>query len=81
MALKHDRDLKLRSFSEKHNLGVLPSSPFTDEIALNLTNRIWSRLKDLDKDLDDKKVTFISSFSSVMLIFLYLILLLQFYIN
>lgn len=55
MALKNDRDLKLRSLSERHNLGVLPSSPFTDDIASSLTNRIWSRLKDLDKDLDDKK--------------------------
>lgn len=56
MSLKNDRDIKILKFFERHNLGALPKSPFTDETALNLTNRIRSRLKELDKDLDNKKV-------------------------
>ncbi|KAI5654013.1 hypothetical protein M9H77_31200 [Catharanthus roseus] len=55
MSLKNDRDIKILKFFERHNLGALPKSPFTDETALNLTNRIRSRLKELDKDLDNKK--------------------------
>ena len=41
----------------RHNLGPLPNAPFSDDVALNLTNRLKSRLVDLDKDLQDKKVT------------------------
>lgn len=40
----------------RYNLGPLPNAPFSDDVALNLTNRLKSRLVDLDKDLKDKKV-------------------------
>ncbi|XP_027116885.1 DNA repair protein RAD50 isoform X1 [Coffea arabica] len=53
--LKNDRELKIKRLFERHNLGVVPNSPFSDEVALNLINRVQSRLKDLDNDLDDKK--------------------------
>ena len=54
--LKNDRELKIKRLFERNNLGVVPNSPFSDEVALNLINRVQSRLKDLDNDLDDKKV-------------------------
>lgn len=53
--LKNDRELKIKRLFERHNLGVVPNSPFSDEVALNLINRVQSRLKDLDKDLGDRK--------------------------
>ena len=39
-----------------HNLGSLPSTPFSNEVATNLTKRINSRLMDLEMNLEDKKV-------------------------
>lgn len=56
LSLRRERDLTIQSLFTKHNLGLLPSIPFTNEVAFNLTNRIKSRLLDLEKDLQDKKV-------------------------
>ncbi|KAM7489114.1 hypothetical protein LguiB_026598 [Lonicera macranthoides] len=55
MSLKKDRDSKITELFQKRNLGSLPDMPFSNEVALNLTNRIESRLMDLNKDLQDKK--------------------------
>ncbi|KAK4435834.1 DNA repair protein [Sesamum alatum] len=55
MSLKNERDLKIKSLFQKHNLGPLPSGPFSDEVALDLTDQIQSKLKDLNKDLQEKK--------------------------
>ncbi|XP_028772634.1 DNA repair protein RAD50 [Neltuma alba] len=55
MSLKNERDSSIQNIFIKHNFGSLPKTPFSDEIALNLTNRIKSRLVDLEKDLQEKK--------------------------
>ncbi|KAK2973610.1 hypothetical protein RJ640_027520 [Escallonia rubra] len=55
MKLKNDRDQIIQKLFGRHNLGNLPNIPFSDEVAANLTNRINSRLLDLDRDLQDKK--------------------------
>ncbi|KAL5781374.1 hypothetical protein ACOSP7_006403 [Xanthoceras sorbifolium] len=55
MALKDERDSTIQKLFARHNLGSLPNAPFSNEAALSFTNRIESRLKDLEKDLDDKK--------------------------
>ncbi|CAI9117568.1 OLC1v1018973C1 [Oldenlandia corymbosa var. corymbosa] len=55
LSRKNERDLKIQRLFESHNLGVVPNGPFSDEVAMNLTNRIVSRLKELEKDLADKK--------------------------
>ncbi|KAL5542789.1 hypothetical protein UlMin_010499 [Ulmus minor] len=55
MSLKNERDSTIQEFFKRHNLGSLPNPPFSNEVALNLTNRIKSRLMDLEKDLQDKK--------------------------
>ncbi|KAK6161690.1 hypothetical protein DH2020_005071 [Rehmannia glutinosa] len=55
MSLKNERDSIIHSLFRKHNLGSLPSGPFSDEVAFNLTDRIQSKLKDLKKDLQEKK--------------------------
>ncbi|KAL2506407.1 DNA repair protein RAD50 [Abeliophyllum distichum] len=55
MSLKNERDFTIQQLFERHNLGSLPNSPFSDEAALNLINRIKLRSVDLDKDLQDKK--------------------------
>ncbi|ONI28861.1 hypothetical protein PRUPE_1G165000 [Prunus persica] len=52
---KSERDSIIQNFFTRHNLGSLPNPPFDDEVALNLTNRIKSRLLELEKDLQDKK--------------------------
>ncbi|KAK6914345.1 RAD50, zinc hook [Dillenia turbinata] len=54
-SLKTERDSTIQKFFAKHNLGSLPSTPLSHEVALTLTNRIKTRLTDLDKDLQDKK--------------------------
>ncbi|KAK6161696.1 hypothetical protein DH2020_005077 [Rehmannia glutinosa] len=54
-SLKNERDSIIHSLFRKHNLGSLPSGPFSDEVAFNLTDRIQSKLKDLKKDLQEKK--------------------------
>lgn len=55
--MKNERDSNIQKMYTRHNLGPLPNAPFSDDVALNLTNRLKSRLVDLDKDLQDKKVT------------------------
>ncbi|KAK1591171.1 hypothetical protein Q3G72_003298 [Acer saccharum] len=55
MSLKDERDSTIKKLFARHNLGSLPNAPFNNEAALSLTNRIRSRLTDLEKDLDDKK--------------------------
>lgn len=56
MSLKNERDSTIQKLFARYNLGSLPNAPFSNEAALNLTNRIKSRLMDLEKDLEDKKV-------------------------
>ncbi|XP_061369150.1 DNA repair protein RAD50 isoform X2 [Gastrolobium bilobum] len=55
MSLKIERDSSIENLFAGYNLGSLPKSPFGDEVALNLTNRIKSRLVNLEKDLQDRK--------------------------
>ncbi|XP_052207378.1 DNA repair protein RAD50 isoform X2 [Diospyros lotus] len=55
VSLKNERDSIIQKLFSRHNLGSLPSVPFSNEVALNLTNRIKSRLTYLEKDLEDKK--------------------------
>ncbi|KAE9604828.1 putative DNA repair protein Rad50 [Lupinus albus] len=55
MSLKNERDYSIQNLFAKYNLGSLPESPFSDEVALNLTNHVISRLKALERDLQDKK--------------------------
>lgn len=59
MSMKNERDLTIQSLLVKHNLGPLTSGPFIDEVAFDLTNRIQSKSKDMDKDLQDKKVPYL----------------------
>ncbi|KAJ6965360.1 DNA repair protein RAD50-like [Populus alba x Populus x berolinensis] len=54
-SLKNERDSNIQKMYTRHNLGPLPNAPFGDDVALNLTNRLKSRLVGLDKDLQDKK--------------------------
>lgn len=54
-SLKNERDSTIQKLFARNNLGSLPSVPFSNEIALNFTNRIKTRLMDLEKDLQDKK--------------------------
>nr|APA20123.1 DNA repair-recombination protein RAD50 [Populus tomentosa] len=56
-SLKNERDSNIQKMYTRHNLGPLPNAPFSDDVALNLTNRLKSRLVDLDKDLQDKKTS------------------------
>ncbi|KAL6976322.1 DNA repair protein rad50 [Sarracenia purpurea var. burkii] len=55
VSLKNERDSMIQKLFVRHNLGSSPSTPFGNEVAMNLTNRIKSRLMDLEKDLEDKK--------------------------
>ncbi|WJX33343.1 DNA repair protein rad50 [Trifolium repens] len=55
MSLKKKRDTHIQNIFASYNLGSLPKPPFSAEDALNLTNRVKSRLGDLEKDLEDKK--------------------------
>ncbi|CAK9165618.1 unnamed protein product [Ilex paraguariensis] len=55
ISMKNERDLTIQKLFERHNLGSFPNCPFSNEVVLNLTNRLKSRLMDLDKDLQDKK--------------------------
>lgn len=54
-SLKNERDSIIQQLYEMLNLGSLPNSCFSDEVAWSLTNAIDSRLNDLNKDLKDKK--------------------------
>jgi len=62
MSLRSERDTCIKNIFDRYNLGSLPKPPFSAEDALNLTNRVKSRLVDLEKDLEDKKVTLLFSF-------------------
>ncbi|KAG6431462.1 hypothetical protein SASPL_109541 [Salvia splendens] len=55
LSQKDKRDSTIRSIIRKHNLGSLPSGPLSDDVCSSLTDRIQSMLKDLHKDLQDKK--------------------------
>ncbi|KAK1616976.1 hypothetical protein QYE76_022493 [Lolium multiflorum] len=55
MSVKHKRDSAIRNIFTKHNLGTIPDALFTDDVAMNLTNRIKARLSNLEDDLQDKK--------------------------
>ncbi|GFQ04279.1 DNA repair protein rad50 [Phtheirospermum japonicum] len=57
VSLKNERDSLIRSLFKKHNLGSFPSGPFSNEVALDLTHRIQSKMKDSDKDLEEKKIS------------------------
>lgn len=57
MSVKHERDSAIRKIFTKHNLGPIPDAPFTNDVAMNLTNRTKARLSNLEDDLQDKKVT------------------------
>ena len=56
MSVKHERDSAIRTIFNKHNLGPVPDAPFTNDIAMNLTNRTKARLSNLEDDLQEKKV-------------------------
>lgn len=56
MSLKNERDSTIKNLFTRHNLGPFPNPPFSNEVALNLTDRVKSRVMDLEKDLQDKKV-------------------------
>ncbi|KAM7261440.1 hypothetical protein ACFE04_008807 [Oxalis oulophora] len=55
MNLKNERDTAVQKMFSRHNLGSLPDTPFSDRIAMDLINRVKSRLSALEKDLEDKK--------------------------
>lgn len=57
MSVKHERDSAIRKIFTKHNLGPVPDAPFTNDIAMNLTNRTKARLSNLEDDLQEKKKT------------------------
>ncbi|XP_051127899.1 DNA repair protein RAD50 [Andrographis paniculata] len=54
-SLKNERDSTIKSLFRKYNIGSPPGGPFSDEVAFDLTGRIQSKLKDLNKDLQEKK--------------------------
>lgn len=54
MSLKHERDSTIQRILAKHNLGFVPDAPFNEDVAASLTNRIKSRLLDMEKDLREK---------------------------
>lgn len=61
MSLKYERDSSIQNLFSRYNLGTLPKPPFSNEDGFKLTNRVKSRLEDLEKDLKDKKVTLLFS--------------------
>lgn len=60
MSMKQERDSEIKKIFAKHNFGPVPEFPFTNDVALNLTNRIKARLSNLENDLQEKKVFFFS---------------------
>jgi hypothetical protein len=58
--MKQERDSEIKKIFAKHNFGLVPEFPFTNDVALNLTNRIEARLSNLENDLQEKKVFFLS---------------------
>ncbi|RCV06469.1 hypothetical protein SETIT_1G165000v2 [Setaria italica] len=55
MSMKQERDSEIKKIFAKHNFGPVPEFPFTNDVALNLTNRIKARLSNLENDLQEKK--------------------------
>ncbi|CAN6238184.1 unnamed protein product [Urochloa humidicola] len=55
MCIKQERDSGIKKIFTKHNIGPVPEFPFTNDVAMNLTNRIKARLSDLENDLQEKK--------------------------
>ncbi|XP_064938273.1 DNA repair protein RAD50-like isoform X1 [Musa acuminata AAA Group] len=55
MSLRRERDSTILRIFTKYNLGSLPDAPFSNDVALNLTNRTKTRLLDVEKELQDKK--------------------------
>lgn len=55
ISIKHERDSDIKRIFTKHNFGPVPAFPFTNDVAMNLTNRIKARLSDLENDLQEKK--------------------------
>lgn len=58
MSVKREHDSTIQRIFVKWNLGSLPDAPFSFELTSNLTNKIKTRLFDLDKDLQERKVIF-----------------------
>lgn len=56
MSNKSQRDATIKELFERFNLGPVSNTPFSDEVAEDLMNRISSRLMGYEKDLEDKKV-------------------------
>lgn len=79
MSLKNERDSTIQKLFSMHNLGSLPTPPFSEDIALKLANRVRSRLLDLEQDLQEKKVYIltIAKFFSLgcMLLYFYCVVL------
>lgn len=63
MSLRRERDSTILRIFTKYNLGSLPDAPFSNDVALNLTNRTKTRLLDVEKELQDKKVHIFSLYS------------------
>jgi hypothetical protein len=57
--MEQERDSEIKKIYKKYNLGPIPESPFANDVAMNLTNRIKGRLSDLENDLQEKKVLFL----------------------
>ncbi|KAI3899423.1 hypothetical protein MKW92_038333 [Papaver armeniacum] len=55
--LEYKRDTFIQSLFKKHNLGSLPSIPFSDEVAFSLTSRVKTRIAELEKDMQGKKMS------------------------
>jgi hypothetical protein len=68
MSFKKERDTCIQNIFASYNLGSLPKPPFSAEDALNLTNRVKSRLGDLEKDLECQIVHGMKQSSHILLI-------------
>ncbi|WVZ75334.1 hypothetical protein U9M48_023400 [Paspalum notatum var. saurae] len=55
ISMKQERDSDIKKMFSKYNLGPVPESPFTNDVATNLTSRIKARLSNLENDLQEKK--------------------------
>lgn len=56
MCLRRERDSAIQRIFAKFNFGSLPDAPFSIDVALNLTNRIKTRLLDVEMELQERKV-------------------------
>ncbi|PKA59648.1 DNA repair protein RAD50 [Apostasia shenzhenica] len=54
-SLRQERDSTIQRIYVKCNLGALPDVPFSIESANNCTNKIRTRLLDLERDLQERK--------------------------